>query len=62
MVSFDAQVLFFCFLGLYLRHVEVSRPGVELELQLSAQATAIVTRDPQPNEQGQELNPHPHGY
>ena len=32
--------LFFCFLGLHLRHMEVPRLGVELELQVLATATA----------------------
>ena len=34
----------FCFLGMYLQHVEVPRRGVKLELQLLAYATA--TWDP----------------
>ena len=31
------------FLGLYLRHIEVPRQGVELELQLPAYALAMAT-------------------
>ena len=42
--------LFFCYLELYLWHMEVSRLGVELELQMpaytAATATAIATQDP----------------
>ena len=34
------------FLGLRLRHMEVPRLGVELELQLPAYATATATQDP----------------
>ena len=34
-----------CFLGLYLRHMEVPRLGVELELQLLAYATVTVMTD-----------------
>ena len=34
------------FLGLHLRHTEVPRVGVKLELQLSAYATATATWDP----------------
>ena len=37
----------FClFQGRFLRHVEVPRPGVELELQLLAYTRATATRDP----------------
>ena len=36
----------FVFLGLLLRHMEVPRLGVELELELPAYTTAIATRDP----------------
>ena len=36
---------FFGFLGPHLRHMEVPRLGVQLELQLLAYATAIVTPD-----------------
>ena len=38
-------ILFF-FLGLHLQHMEVSRPGVESELQLLAYATATAMQDP----------------
>ena len=41
--------LFVCvcvFLGLHLWHMEIPRLGVESELQLSANATAIATRNP----------------
>ena len=38
--------LAFFFLGLRPQHMEVPRRGVELELQLPACTTAIVTRDP----------------
>ena len=37
---------FYAFWGLYLRHMEVPRPGVELELQLPTYTTATATRDP----------------
>ena len=36
----------FCFLGLYPRHMEVPRLGVESELQLLAYTTAIAMQDP----------------
>ena len=36
----------FVFLGPHLRHMEVSRLGVELELQLLAYTTATATLDP----------------
>ena len=56
--------------------MEVPRLGVELELQLPAYTTAAAMWDPScvyaicttamldpyPTEQGQGLNPHPHGY
>ena len=38
--------LFFFFLGLYLRHMEVPRLEVEMELQLLACTTATATPDP----------------
>ena len=38
--------LFFCVLGLHLRHMEVPVLGVELELQLPACTTAAATPDP----------------
>ena len=37
---------FFAFLGVHLQHMEVSRLGVESELQLPAYTTATATRDP----------------
>jgi len=37
---------FFVFLGPNLRHMEVSRLGVQLELQPPVYATATATRDP----------------
>ena len=46
-VAADGIIFFFFlfpFLGLHLQHMEVPRPGVELELQLLAYTTAIVTR------------------
>ena len=39
-------VCFFDFSGLLLRHMEVPRLGVELELQLPANTTATATSDP----------------
>ena len=38
-------VCLFCFLGLYLWHVEVPRLGVKLELQLLAYTTATAMQD-----------------
>ena len=38
--------LLFFFLGPHPWHMEFSRQGVELELQLPATATTMVTRDP----------------
>ena len=57
----------FCFLGLYMQHMEVLRPGVKLELQLLRQSQSnlgsktclwptpqlTATSDPEPTEQGQ---------
>ena len=40
------RVVFFGFLGSYLRHMEVPRLGVKLELQLPAYTTATATQDP----------------
>ena len=39
------QNFFFCFLGPYLWHMEVSRLGVKSELQLPAYATATAMQD-----------------
>ena len=57
-------LLLFCFLGPYLRHMEVPRLGVQLELQLPAYATATATSDPShacdlhhSSQQHQILNP-----
>ena len=36
---------YFCFLGLHLWHMEVSRLGVKLELQLPAYSTATAMPD-----------------
>ena len=71
-------ILFFCFLGLHLQHMDVSRLGVESELQMLAYATASATQDLSsvcdlhqssrqcqilnPTDRGQESNLHPHGY
>ena len=41
--------------------MEVSRLGVELELQLLAYTTTTATQDLQPTEEGQGSNLHPHG-
>ena len=40
-----ANFMYFCFLGLRPRHMEVPRPGVELELQLPAYTTATAVPD-----------------
>ena len=37
---------YFCFLGLHVRHMEIPRLGVELELQLLTYVTATATQDP----------------
>ena len=39
------SIIFFFFLRLHLQHMEVSRLGVELELQLPAYVTATATQD-----------------
>ena len=66
---------FLSFLGLHQRHMEVPRLGVESELYPPAYARAAAmwdlirvcdlqltaTPDPQPTEQGQGMNPQPHG-
>ena len=39
-------MIFFSFYSRTLRHVEVPRPGVELELQLKSYTTATATLDP----------------
>ena len=43
--EFHQRKFCFVFLGLYLQHMEFSRLGVELELQLLAYATAIAMPD-----------------
>ena len=45
-ISFFLSFLFFGFLGPHLRHIEVSKLGGELEIQLLAYATATATQDP----------------
>ena len=47
----------FFFLGPRLWYMEVSRLGVESELQLPAYAIATVTSDTQPTEQGPGIEP-----
>ena len=42
--------------------MEVSRLGIEVELQLLAYTTATAISDPQPTERGQESHLCPHGY
>ena len=39
-------ILFFCFLGPPLKHMEIPRLGVEWELQLPAHTTATAMPDP----------------
>ena len=48
--SFYFYFLFFVFLGLHLLHMEVLRPGVQVELQMPAYTTAIAMPDPQPQQ------------
>ena len=62
-------IYLFWFLGPHLQHVEVSRPGVESELQLPACTTATATQDPShicdlhhSPQQGQGSNLRPHEY
>ena len=52
---------FFCFLGLHPWHMEVSRLGVELEVQQPTYTTVTAMPDPQPAERGQGSNQHPQG-
>ena len=40
-------LLYFVFLGMHLWYIEVSRLGVELQLQLLAYVTAIAKGDPE---------------
>ena len=53
---------FFFFLGPNLRHMEVPRLRVKLELQLPAYTIATEAADPNPLSEALGLNPHPHGY
>ena len=45
-VNFMYLFIYFCFLGLHVRHMGVPRLGVESELQLPAYTTATARRDP----------------
>ena len=49
------------FKGHIVQHMEVPQLGVELELQPAAYTTATAMQDPQPTEQDQGSNMHPHG-
>ena len=44
-IDLDVYIILLCFLGPHLRHMEVPRLGVELELQLLAYTTATATQD-----------------
>ena len=55
--GFLLLLLLFCFLGLHLKHMEVPRLGVELELQLLAYTTATAIPDPKCVQQCWILNP-----
>ena len=44
LIGFFFLIFIFCFLGLYLRHMEVPRLGTEQEPQLPAYPTATATR------------------
>ena len=44
--TFFSSFLFFFFLGPYSQHMEVPRPGIELELHLLAYTTATAMKDP----------------
>ena len=73
---FGSLFIFFLlvFLGLYPWHMEIPRLGVELEMQLPPTAMPDLSCVCElhrrlwpcqillPTEQGQGLNPHPHGY
>ena len=56
------SILFFFSLGPHPVHMDVPRLGVKSKLQLTPYTTATAAPDPQPTEQGQELNPRPHGH
>ena len=45
LTMWDAIYLFIVFLGPHLRHMEVPRQGVEVELQLQAYTTVTATQD-----------------
>ena len=45
----SSAFFFFFFLGLHPQHKEIPRPGVELELQLPAYASATAMPDPSSN-------------
>ena len=62
--NFFFLVFLFAFLGLHLRHTEVPRLGIELELKLLAYAIATAMQDLNPvfdlhhsSQQGQILKP-----
>ena len=75
-ISAGVNTFFLVLSGTHLQHMEVPRLGVELELKLLTYATitahlSLIFRpttqlmampDPQPTEQGQGSNLHPHGY
>ena len=44
--KYFAMIFIFCFSGSHLWHMEVSKPGVKLELKLLAYTTATATQDP----------------
>ena len=44
--GFETPPFFFAFLGLHLRHMEVPRLGIQLELQLLVTTTATAMQDP----------------
>ena len=45
-----------------VQHMEAPRLGVKLDLQLPPTSQLTATPDPQPTEQSQRSNLHPHGY
>ena len=60
--TLEVTFLFFFFLGSHLQHLrqtEVSRLGVESELQLHPTPQCVAMPDPQSTGRGQGLNPHP---
>ena len=58
---FFSNYLLFFFLWLHPWHMEVPGVGVKSELHLPPKQQLMATLDPKPTEQGQGLNPHPHG-